>query len=55
MEGEAKKTCALCNREGALAVFGILLGLVFIGMGVDVIRRSRMSTVSTEEVEPSDD
>lgn len=39
-----KKTCAWCNGETALALFGVLIGLVFIGIGLDTLRRIRMET-----------
>jgi len=39
---EKGNTCAFCNKETALAVFGILIGIVFIAMSVDTLRRMRM-------------
>lgn len=42
---QEKSTCAWCNKETALALFGIGLGLLFIAMSVDTLRRMRMSTV----------
>lgn len=41
MDGE-EKTCAWCNKETALALFGVLIGLVFIAMSLDTLRRIRM-------------
>ncbi len=35
------KVCAFCNKETALALFGVVLGLVFIAMSLDVLRRNR--------------
>lgn len=48
---ETKSTCFLCNKEGALAIFGILLGLVFIGMSIDIIRRTRIEQSEVTSVE----
>jgi len=39
-----EKTCAICNREGMLALFGVVLGVVFIAMGLDTLRRMRKET-----------
>lgn len=33
------KKCAICGREGALAIFGVLMGLTIVAMSVDVIRK----------------
>ena len=45
---EEKKDCAFCNRETAMAVFGICLGLMFIVISVDLIRRTRMSPLAID-------
>jgi len=45
---DEEKTCAWCNKDMAMAGFGILLGLVLIAMSVDIVRRSRMSNVEVE-------
>ena len=42
IEETSKSKCTLCGKETALALFGVLLGLVFIGISVDIIRRNRM-------------
>ena len=39
---EEEKTCVWCNKETALALFGVLIGLVFIAMSFDTLRRIRM-------------
>lgn len=52
---EEKKKCAICNAEGALAVFGILAGLVIVLMSVDVIRRIRIEGATEEPAEVSED
>jgi hypothetical protein len=49
------KTCAWCNKETAMAAFGIALGLMFIAMSVDLLRRGRMSTVDSEGVSNDED
>ena len=46
---DTKKKCVICNKEMALAGFGIVLGLVFIMMSIDTIRRMRMTTTVVEE------
>lgn len=48
-EQQEGKTCAWCNKETALALFGVALGLVFIAISLDTLRRMRMSTVDSEE------
>lgn len=45
------KTCAWCNKETALALFGVALGVLFIAIGLDTLRRMRMSTVDSIEVQ----
>lgn len=54
MSDETK--CALCNKETALAIFGIVIGLVFIAMGIDTLRRMRFSErdMENQEVVPND-
>lgn len=47
-EVASSEKCAWCNKETALAVFGIGLGLLFIVMSVDTLRRMRLSTVDSE-------
>ena len=42
------KKCVWCNRETAMAAFGIALGLVIIGMSVDIIRCGRMPAVGAD-------
>lgn len=42
--------CAVCRKEAALAVFGILFGLVVIAMSVDVFRKLRVPTETVSEV-----
>lgn len=42
--------CAVCRKEAALAVFGILFGLVVIAMSVDVFRKLRVSTEVVSKV-----
>lgn len=46
------KKCVICGRDGMLALFGIGLGVVFILMGLDTLRRMRQeqSTVEGEVV-----
>lgn len=49
---EQGKTCAICNREVMLALFGVGLGLLFIVMSLDTLRRMRkLSTVEGEVVD----
>lgn len=46
------KTCAVCNKETMLALFGVALGLLFIAMSLDTLRRIRKeSTVEGETVD----
>jgi hypothetical protein len=40
---DEEKTCAWCNKETLLALFGVALGVLFIAMGVDTLRRMRLS------------
>lgn len=41
-ETEQTSKCVLfCTKETALAAFGVMLGLVFIAMSLDMLRRSR--------------
>ena len=42
------KTCAWCNKDVALALFGVALGLVFVAIGLDTLRRMRLSSVDSE-------
>lgn len=41
---DEEKTCAWCNKETALALFGVLIGLVFIAMSLDTLRRIRLES-----------
>lgn len=56
-EDESKSKCVLCGREGALALFGILLGAAFLYMSVDVLMNGRLTAAITRTslVEDSDD
>lgn len=47
-EEQQEKTCAWCNKETALALFGVAIGLLFIAMSLDTLRRMRMA-VPTDE------
>lgn len=59
MEEEEKRKCVLCGPSGLLALFGILLGIVFIFMSVDVLTDSGLSSLigrrAESEVEGDDD
>lgn len=39
---EDEKECFLCSKEAMLALFGVGLGLLFIVMSLDTLRRMRM-------------
>ena len=41
---DEEKTCAWCNKETALAMFGVLIGLVFVAMSLDTLRRIRLES-----------
>lgn len=45
---DEEKTCAWCNKETALALFGVLIGLVFIAMSLDTLRRIRLESSGRE-------
>ena len=45
---DEEKTCAWCNKETALALFGVLIGLVFIAMSLDTLRRIRLESPGRE-------
>lgn len=45
------KECAWCNKEVGLALFGVALGLMFIIMSLDTLRRMRLSNVDVEVVQ----
>lgn len=49
------KTCAWCNKETALALFGVVIGLVFIAMSLDTLRRIRAESVTAIEGTVIDD
>lgn len=49
MDDTEDKTCAFCNKETLLAFFGVAIGVLFIAMGLDTLRRMRMSTVDNVE------
>ena len=58
MNEEEKSKCVLCGPQGLLAVVGILIGLVFIFMAIDVLTDSALSSAigrRVEEVESADD
>jgi hypothetical protein len=39
---DEEKTCAWCNKETLLALFGVALGVLFVAMGLDTLRRMRL-------------
>lgn len=47
MDEESKKKCFLCGPDGAMALFGIVAGLVILGLSVDLIRRIRLEQNET--------
>lgn len=56
------RKCVLCGPQGLLAVFGILLGAVFILMSIDVLTNSALSSAigqrrdsTVDELETVDD
>lgn len=49
-EADEGKTCAWCNKETMLALFGVALGVLFIALSLDMIRRSRMLSISDSGV-----
>lgn len=52
MDDEVKvETCAWCNKETMLAMFGILLGVMFIALSVDTLRRMRLPSIVDGVVE----
>lgn len=53
IEIPARSACVWCNKETALALFGVVLGLAFVVMSLDTLRRMRMSTVESEAI-PND-
>lgn len=48
MDEESKKECAFCGRDAVLALFGVGIGVVFILMGLDTLRRMRKETSGSE-------
>jgi hypothetical protein len=48
---DEEKECFFCNKEVLLAMFGVALGVLFIAMGLDTMRRMRLSTVDAIEGE----
>lgn len=55
MDNEEKKACAFCNSETALALFGVALGVLFIVLSLDTLRRIRMTSTVDGEVVSIDD
>jgi hypothetical protein len=45
------KTCAWCNKETMLALFGVALGVLFIALSLDTLRRMRMPSIVDGVVE----
>lgn len=54
MDGQEDKKCLVCNKEMALALVGVGIGVLFILMSLDTIRRMRLSTVDSEVVVEDD-
>lgn len=55
MDEQEGNRCLICNKESALALFGIAIGLMFVFMGVDILRRSRLAQSTVEGEVTSDD
>lgn len=48
------KECVVCNKEVVLALFGVLIGVVFIAMSLDTLRRMRKESTVDGEVSTDD-
>lgn len=46
-EETAGKKCVVCNRDGFMALVGIGIGVVFILIGLDTLRRMRIEQLTS--------